>query len=98
VSALYDDGYGGRRVGGTLEAGWRIDREWWLRGRAIVLGVREDDRTDRDFVTSSSVVSSTWRVADTAAVHGIVELDYDRVHATQFRAIAVLDLAFLPEP
>ena len=77
---------------------WRPERTVWLRGRAIVLGVREDDRSDRNFVTSSSVVSTTWRVADTAAVHGIIEVDYDRIHSTQARAIAVLDLAFLPEP
>lgn len=99
VDALYDDGYGGRRAGATAEGSWRgHDRELYLRARTIVLGVREDQRANRDFVTSSTVLSTTWRVADRAAVHGIVEVDYDRIHALQTRAIAVLDLAFEPEP
>jgi hypothetical protein len=100
VDALWDDGYGGRRVGGTGEVAWRPDLDLWLRGRQIVLGVREDDGYgfQRDMVTSSTVVSSTWRVADTVAIHGIVEEDYDALHHFQTRVIGVLDLAFLPEP
>jgi len=103
VDALWDDGYGGRRVGGTAEAMWRPANVLWLRGRAIVLDVREDgDLTvaalARDVVTSTLMLSSTWRVADSVALHAIAEADYDDVHALQTRAIAILDLAFLPEP
>jgi hypothetical protein len=98
-SALYDDGYGGRRAGGTLDATWRPHRDVWLRGRAVVLAVREDDRAigPTAFVTSSGVARATWRVADTAALHGLVEIDHDAIHSTQARGLAVLDLAFLPE-
>jgi hypothetical protein len=99
LDALWDDGYGGRRIGGTAEAAWRRTREMWLRGRVIVLGVREDDLTlGRRYVTSSTVLSSTWRLADRLAVHLIAEGDYDRIHNYQARVIAVLDLAFSPEP
>jgi hypothetical protein len=44
------------------------------------------------------VVSTTWRVADGVAIHAVAEADYDERHALQTRAIAVLDLAFQPEP
>ncbi len=111
VDGLWDDGYGGRRIGGGAEASWHDARTTWLRGRVIVLGVKGDDTSfpastatpqanlgPRDYVTSSTVASATWRVADTVAVHGIAEADYDPFHALQTRAIAVLDLAFAPEP
>lgn len=95
ADALWDDGYGGRRAGGSGEAAWRR-RNLWLRGRMIVLGVAPDDRAR--YVDTSAVVSTTWRVADTVAIHAIAEADRDPQHALQTRAIAVLDLAFLPEP
>src|SRR5206468_1171154 len=98
LDGLWDDGWGGRRVGGTAEAAWR-DRKTWLRGRVIVLGVRQDDvPIARAFVTGSTVASATWRVADTVAVHAIAEVDYDAIHSLQTRGIAVFDLAFAPEP
>ena len=100
VDGLWDDGWGGRRIGGTAEAAWRNAlRTFYLRGRTIVLGVREDDRSlARQYVTSSEMFSMTWQVADTVAVHAIAEADYDAVHELQTRVIGVLDLAFLPEP
>nr|HEX4313187.1 hypothetical protein [Kofleriaceae bacterium] len=101
VDLLADGGYGGRRAGGTVEVSWRWDRDLWLRGRAIVLDVREDDdafHADRAVVTSSENVSTTWRVSDGVAIHGIVEADYDELYNFQTRVIGVLDLAFLPEP
>ncbi len=100
IDALWDDGYGGRRIGGTAEAMWHPTAAFYLRGRAIVLGVREEDGAfpDRDYVTGSGSFSTTWRVADTVAIHGIFEVDDDEIHHFQTRAIAILDLAFVPEP
>src|SRR5262245_10123802 len=105
VDALWDDGYGGRRIGATGEVAWRPQLDFWVRGRVIGLDVRRD----RDGVPASyaepaaigigsTVVSTTWRVADQVAVHGIAEADYDAIHSLQTRVIAVLDLAFQPEP
>jgi hypothetical protein len=97
ADALWDDGYGGRRAGGSGEAAWqRRDRGLWVRGRMIVLGVAPDDRAR--YVDASAVVSTTWRVADAVAIHAIAEADLDAQHALHTRAIAVLDLAFMPEP
>lgn len=95
-SALWDAGYGGRRIGGSGEATWRVARELWLRGRAIVLGVAPED-TAR-YVTTSGMASATWRLADAVGLHAITETSYDEQRAGQVRVLAVLDLAFAPEP
>jgi len=96
LDALWDDGYGGRRVGGSSEAAWRPRDTLWLRGRLILLGIAEDDQPR--FITTSTVVSTSWQLADAVAVHAIAELDRDAIHKTQGRGIVVLDLAFMPEP
>lgn len=96
VDGLWDDGYGGRRLGGTGEVGWRPRPTLWFRGRVIVLGVRREDRSD--FVTSSAVVSMSMKVAEAVGLHVITELDHDEIYDLQTRAFAVLDLAFAPEP
>jgi hypothetical protein len=98
VDALWDDGYGGRRIGATAEAAWRAAPRLWLRGRAIVLGVARDDEGHPRYVTSSGQLSSTWRVSDGVALHTIVETDHDAIHDLQYRVIGVFDLAFTPEP
>jgi hypothetical protein len=103
VDALWDDGYGGRRVGGSAEVGWHPSRALWLRGRAIALAVARDDGGEGSsarprYVTSSTVLGATWRVSDGIAVHGVVETDRDAIHDLQLRAVALLDFAFAPEP
>lgn len=96
VEALYDAGYGGRRVGGAVEAGWRAKSNLWLRGRVFVLGI-DPDTDDARYVSTSGVVSTTWRVADAVTLHGITEVDQDPRYGVQTRAIAILDFAFQPE-
>jgi hypothetical protein len=96
IDGLWDDGYGGRRVGGTGELAWKPAPSLWLRGRVIVLAVRREDRSD--FVTSSAVVSSSLRIADSVGLHVVAEADRDEIHELQTRVFAILDLAFAPEP
>jgi hypothetical protein len=99
VDALWDDGYGGRRVGGSAGAAWRARQDLWLRGRAIVLGVAADDSAFRreHYVTAAATFGGSWKIGDTAALHGVLEADRDAIHDTQLRALAILDLAFAPE-
>lgn len=102
VDALWDDGYGGRRIGGSAGVAWRPYNTMWLRGRAVVLGVASDtgvagSRTER-YVTGGGITGITWKIGDTAALHGLAEVDRDEIHGTQLRGIAILDLAFIPEP
>jgi len=100
ADALWDDGYGGRRLGGSAALAWQPYNTLWLRGRAIVLGVAADDGAHlrRNYVTASTVGGATWRIGEFAALHGTVEVDHDQIYNTQLRAIAILDLAFAPEP
>lgn len=100
LTALADGGYGGRRAGGGVEAAWRPYDELWVRARGLVLAVREDELAYHGNVgvtTSSTTLSTTYKLGDTAAVHVILEGDDDALHALQLRALAVLDLAFVPE-
>ncbi|HUS31953.1 MAG TPA: hypothetical protein VMZ53_25805, partial [Kofleriaceae bacterium] len=102
VDGLWDDGWGGRRIGGAADAAVRGRGRMWWRGRVVVLGVAEDETanvaTARRFVTTSTVLSATYRIAETVAVHAIGEADYDVIHDLQLRALAVVDLNFSPEP
>jgi hypothetical protein len=102
IDALWDDGWGGRRIGGAADAAFRPQGRMWWRGRVIVLGVAEDATanvaTAHRFVTTSSVLSLTYRIAETVGVHGIAEANYDEIHEFQFRALGVVDLNFAPEP
>ncbi len=104
LDALWDDGWGGRRVGGAADAAWRprvggARSKMWARGRVVVLGVREDEASlGRRYVTTSTVASTTYRIAERVAVHVIGEVDYDAIHDLQTRVIGVIDLAFHPDP
>ncbi|HEY4244159.1 MAG TPA: hypothetical protein VGM88_30310 [Kofleriaceae bacterium] len=97
LDGLFDTGYGGRRAGGTADVAWRQSRDLSLGGRAILLAVRPDDGTPR-YVTTSTMLRGTYRVADSVAVHAIAQEDYDAIQSLQLRAMLVLDLAFAPEP
>ncbi|HEX5058508.1 MAG TPA: hypothetical protein VFV99_04065 [Kofleriaceae bacterium] len=103
VDALYDDGWGGRRVGGAVEGAWKRSQSLFLRGRFVMLDVKEDETSasalgPRNFVTTSAVTSLTYRIGDQAAIHAIAETDYDATNELQFRMFGVLDLNFSPEP
>jgi hypothetical protein len=105
VDALWDDGYGGRRIGGTAQLAWRASPVLWLRGRVVTLGVASDEQplgqgtsVRPRYVTSSTVVSASWQLTDGVALHTIVEVDDDAIHDLQLRAVGVFDFAFAPEP
>ncbi|HET9620392.1 MAG TPA: hypothetical protein VFP84_03420 [Kofleriaceae bacterium] len=103
LDALWDDGYGGRRIGGSGEAAWHPRADLWLRGRVVTLAVASDEggtgtSAHPRYVTDSTVASASWQIADGVALHTILEADYDAIHDLQLRAIAVLDFAFAPEP
>ncbi|HLL20970.1 MAG TPA: hypothetical protein VK427_02515, partial [Kofleriaceae bacterium] len=98
LDALWDGGYGGRRLGGSGEVGWRATPRAWLRARAIVLGVASDDDERPRYVTSTAVLSATRQLGDAAALHLVAESSYDERMHGQWRGLIVLDLAFTPEP
>lgn len=103
VDALWDAGYGGRRIGGSAQLRWRPAPELAVQGRVITLGVAPDDGGTATsarprYVTSSTVLGATWQVSDGVALHTLLEVDDDAIHDLQYRAIATFDFAFIPEP
>jgi hypothetical protein len=99
LNALWDDGWGGRRVGGAADAAWKARHNMWTRGRVVVLGVHEDEASlGRSYVTSAAVGSVTMGIFETVGVHLIAELDHDAIHNLHSRVIGVIDLAFTPDP
>jgi hypothetical protein len=44
------------------------------------------------------VVSATWQLTDSVALHTILEADDDVIRDRQYRAIGMFDFAFAPEP
>jgi len=101
ATALADTGYGGRRIGGSLELGWRPKLDWRTYARGQVIGLREDttltEALARRTVTSAGTVGVSWRFSEFVTIHLTSETAYDPVHALQFRAIAILDLGYRPE-
>jgi hypothetical protein len=95
IDGLFDDGYGGRRAGGTGEVSVRPRSDLWLRGRGAVIAVRREDRSR--FVTVSGVVSSSMRISESVGFHVVAELDHDDIENLSTRVFAVMDLAFAPE-
>ena len=103
VDALWDDGYGGRRLGASGEAAWHPSPELWVRGRLVTLAVASDEggtgsSAHPRYVTDSAVASASWKLADGVGLHVIIETDYDALHDLQYRAIGLFDFAFAPEP
>jgi hypothetical protein len=99
LELLHDDGYGGRRSGGTAIARWRQSDRLTAAARLSLLDVASDDAASVriDALTGAAQTSATWQLADGVAVHAAVETSADRYTPFQVRAVGVLDLAFQPE-
>jgi hypothetical protein len=96
LDALYDDGYGGRRVGGTADAAFKARADLWLRSRVLVLGVHPDDGSTA-YVSTSAQLSTSFKLADQVGLHVVGEVDHDELHDYSTRVFAIMDFAFLPE-
>jgi hypothetical protein len=99
LDLVHDDGYGGRRSGGTAIARWRQSDRLTTAARLSLLDVASDEAASVriDALTGAAQTSATWQLADGVAVHAAVESSADRYTPFQVRAVGVLDLAFQPE-
>jgi hypothetical protein len=99
LDLVHDDGYGGRRSGGTASARWRQSDRLTTAARLSLLDVASDEAASVriDALTGAAQTSATWQLADGVAVHAAVESSADRYTPFQVRAVGVLDLAFQPE-
>jgi hypothetical protein len=99
LDLVHDDGYGGRRTGGTAIARWRQSDRLTAGARLSLLDVASDASASVriDALTGAAQTSASWQLADGVAVHLAVEGSSDRYTPFQVRTLGVLDLAFQPE-
>lgn len=97
VDLFYEDGYGGQRAGGDASGRWRATARVALEGRLSLIRFRDDLLADAAGVSFGAQAGARWILGDGIVLHLLAEENVNRQDASQFRLIAVLDLAFAPE-
>ncbi len=97
LDVFHEGGYGGERTGGYGSVQWRIDDQWDVASRLSVIRFDEQQLENLNGTTYGAQVGGTYRVNEGIAVHVTAEENTNRLYSSQFRLLAVLDLAFEPE-
>jgi hypothetical protein len=99
----YEDGFGGLRAGADATTRWRVRETLELEGRLTVVQWQSPDDANaalggRDAgISFGAQAGGRWLLADGIALHVWAEENVNPVYPSQFRLVAVLDLAFAPE-
>ncbi|MBP8810633.1 MAG: hypothetical protein KBG48_29875 [Kofleriaceae bacterium] len=93
---FWDDGYGGRRAGGAIAAGWQSSRalRWGGRGAVVAVGDAGPRATG---TTVSAAGSTTWQIDRGIALIATADVATGPRDPFALRTLAVLDLAFEPD-
>jgi hypothetical protein len=94
---FHEDGYGGRRTGGSGAVRWRVTQRWDAASRLSVVGFDEDLRDRLSGTSYGAQLGASYRVAPGVALHAVGEQTANHIHGAQTRVIGILDLAFAPE-
>jgi hypothetical protein len=97
LDVFHDDGFGGLRSGGSASARVPLGRDFSLDGRISAVVFDEDLLAGLHGTSVGAQAGGRWILGEGVALHLLLEENVNRLHTSQFRAIAVLDLAFLPE-
>jgi hypothetical protein len=97
LDLFYEDGYGGLRAGGDLSGRARLGRRLDLQGRAEVVVFDEDSIENLHATTFAGQAGARWQLGPGMALHLLLEENVNRFDTSQLRAVAILDLAFVPE-
>jgi hypothetical protein len=97
LDLFYEDGYGGQRIGGDASGRWRLLRNVEVEGRVSLIRFRDDLIADYQGVSFGGQAGGRWVIGEGVALHLLAEENVNRIDTSQFRLIAVLDLAFAPE-
>jgi hypothetical protein len=97
LDLFYEDGFGGLRAGGDVSGRLRITNDIELEGRMTTIVYDEDLIEELHGVTFGAQAGARWELDDGIAFHLLVEDNVNRFHASQFRLIGLVDLAFRPE-
>lgn len=99
VDGYYEDGYGGQKGGADLYGRIRVYGDWLtgliFDGRLSYVWFRDDSRTidqSHSFGLQAGARYTFWRGL---TLHLVIEENVNRFYASQFRAYAMLDIAFL---
>ena len=91
-----DDGYGGRRIGGTATARWPVTRRVSMTSTLAVVDVAgASPRADGTVV--SALGAAAWQVDAGIALFATADLSSSPTQPLAVRTLAVLDLAFEPD-
>jgi hypothetical protein len=99
VDLLGDDGYGGRRIGGTATGRWQRSRALELTGRlgGLSVATRDSDQNGADGISGVGQVAASWKIDEGITLHATTEVAHSPRVSFDLRAVAVLDLSFEPE-
>jgi hypothetical protein len=98
VDLYYEDGFGGLRAGGDGSARLRLLRTLDVEARLSVVRFREDLIGQLYGTSFGAQGGALWQLGEGIGLHILAEENTNRIDTSQFRLMAVFDLAFHPEP
>jgi hypothetical protein len=89
----FDDGFGGRKVGGDVSGRWAVRRALELEGRLTGYVWRSDQHpdTDRGFVVGAQA-GARYRLGEGVRLHALAEDNVGTFYWGQYRALVVVEL------
>lgn len=97
LDLFHDDGYGGRRTGGFGEVQWNVIDKFGVATRLSIIDMDSDSRPLAG-TTVGMQAGTSYLVQDGVRLHLLGEANLNRFNRNDYRLIAVMDLAFNPEP
>jgi hypothetical protein len=98
LDGYYEDGYGGTKAGADLAGRLRILGDWTtgliVEGRLSYVYFRDDSRTIDHAHSLGIQAGARYSFVKGLTLHLVVEENVNRFWSSQFRALALLDVAF----
>lgn len=94
---FWEDGYGGRRLGGYATGRWRAHRDLELGLRLSVIDFGATYSAGSRATTVGAQLGATYVFNRGVALSAVIEENANRIHESQLGVFAILDLAFRPE-
>lgn len=94
LQLFHEDGYGGRRTGGSGSATWRVSSPLSFAGRVSVIDFKEDLRENLEALTLGIQAGATYRFYQGMGLRLTAEQTFNQISDGRFRLWAILDLAY----
>jgi|GEM_PF-897720 len=96
LDLFWDDGYGGRRLGGYGETQWNVNKRLGVAARLSIIKMDAETR-DLAGMTYGVQLGTSYQVQTGVVLHLAGESNLNRFNRNDYRVFAILDLAFNPE-